>query len=211
MNVLYKYPRTPHLPWSPGGTSDDRVLKDTQHFVGREVVVTEKMDGENTSLYRDTLHARSLDGRHHPSRNWVKALHARIRSHIPDGWRLCGENLYARHSITYEALTSYFQLFSIWNEENVALSWDETSEWASLLGLDLVPVLFRGLWCEPSIAAIPLDPGKQEGYVVRLADRFAFDQFDTSVAKWVRPGHVRTDRHWMHAEIVPNRLREGTG
>lgn len=209
MNALRKYPRTPHLPWSPGGTSDDRVLKDTAHFIGHQVIVTEKMDGENTSLYRDTLHARSLDSRHHSSRNWVKALHGRIQNDIPEGWRLCGENLYARHSIAYDDLDSYFQLFSIWNEENIALSWDETTDWTTLLGLELVPILFRGLWDQKSISEITLDPTKQEGYVVRVADRIRFDDFDTSVAKWVRPGHVRTDQHWMYAEIVPNGLREG--
>jgi hypothetical protein len=35
-------------------------------------------------------------------------------------------------------------VFSIWNEQN-ALSWDETVEWAELLGLFTVPVLWRGI------------------------------------------------------------------
>jgi hypothetical protein len=48
-----KYPRTPHAPWSPGRTPDDEVLADLDHLVGREVVVSVKMDGENVSLYRD--------------------------------------------------------------------------------------------------------------------------------------------------------------
>ena len=42
-----KYPRTFHLPWSPGATSDDKMLKSIEHFIGKEVVITEKMDGEN--------------------------------------------------------------------------------------------------------------------------------------------------------------------
>ena len=71
-----KYPRTWHLPWSPGATKDDRVLPDTAHFNSQEVVVTVKMDGENTTLYPDYLHARSLDSRNHPSRNWIKNLHS---------------------------------------------------------------------------------------------------------------------------------------
>jgi RNA ligase len=94
-----KYPRTYHLPWSEGIQDDDRTLESLDAFAGRRVVVTEKMDGENTSLYRDHLHARSLDGRHHPSRNWVKQFWSRLRADIPEGWRICGENLYARHSI----------------------------------------------------------------------------------------------------------------
>src|SRR5690554_4811700 len=109
----HKYPRTRHLPWSPGASHDDLVSREVESFVGQRIIVTEKMDGENTTLYRDHLHARSLDSRHHPSRDWVKALHGRIAHEIPERWRVCGENLYARHSIGYEALPSYFMLFSV--------------------------------------------------------------------------------------------------
>lgn len=208
MNELFKYPSTPHLPWSPGGSKDDAYLIDIDHLNAREVVVTEKMDGENTSMYQHVIHARSVDGRHHPSRDWVKALHGRIAQEIPAGWRLCGENLYARHSIPYFELSSYFYLFSIWTHENEALSWDETVEWASLLGLETVPVLYRGEFNRRTIESIKIDTAKQEGYVVRLADRFRFDDFSHSLAKWVRTGHVQTDQHWMFAEIVPNQLKK---
>ena len=207
MNAPVKYPRTPHLPWSLGGTSDDAFLFDTSHFDGLEVVVTEKLDGENTSLYRDNFHARSVDGRGHPSRDWVKALHGQIAAGIPEGWRLCGENVYARHSIAYDDLDSYFYLFSIWNEENLALSWDETLEWASLLGLESVPELYRGEWDEALVRDLEIDTDRQEGYVVRIVERFAFTSFETSLAKWVRKGHVQTDQHWMFAEVVPNGLK----
>src|SRR3954466_10688581 len=82
------YPRTPHLPWSPGVTPDDVRAGDLSGLRGREVVVTEKLDGENTTLYADGLHARSLDSAHHPSRAWVKALHGRIAGSIAPGWRV---------------------------------------------------------------------------------------------------------------------------
>jgi hypothetical protein len=207
----FKYPRTCHLPWSPGATSDDVILDSTACFAGRRVIVTEKMDGENTTLYRDHLHARSLDSRHHPSRNWVKALHGRMAHLIPEGWRVCGENLYARHSLGYQALPSYFLVFSIWNEENVCLAWDDTVEWARLLGLETVPVLHDGPYDEESLRSLRLDPEKVEGYVVRLAESFRYQDFRQSIAKWVRPGHVQTDEHWMHAEVVPNGLADPEG
>ena len=202
-----KYPRTPHLPWSPGSSSDDAYLFDTSHFEGKNVVVTEKMDGENTTLYRDGMHARSVDSRHHASRDWVKQQHGRIAHEIPEGWRLCGENVYARHSVSYDSLESYFFMFSIWNGANEALSWSETREWADLLGLAVVPVLYEGAWDAKRVRALRLDTARQEGYVVRLAERFAFDSFTDSLAKWVRRGHVQTSQHWMSMEIVPNGLR----
>ena len=43
-----KYPRTHHLPWSEGMHDDDRMLSSTKVFENQRVIVTEKMDGENT-------------------------------------------------------------------------------------------------------------------------------------------------------------------
>ena len=93
MTAYIKYPKILHLPWSEGvDVNTDLVFaqEDVESsFRGREVIVTEKMDGENCSMYRDHTHARSLDSRHHPSRNWVKRLHASIAHEIPVGLRIC--------------------------------------------------------------------------------------------------------------------------
>lgn len=76
MTNYIKYPRSFHLPWSRGYTHDDKVAKNIEHFIGKEVVVTEKLDGEGTTLYKDYMHARSIHSANHPSRNWVKTFHA---------------------------------------------------------------------------------------------------------------------------------------
>ena len=209
-NQRFKYPRTPHLPWSPGATKDDIRCIDSDIFDGKNIVITEKMDGENTTLYSDHMHARSVDSRHHPSRDWVKRLHASIAHEIPLGWRLCGENLYAQHSIVYDQLSSYFYGFSLWNHENRCLSWQDTLEWFDILGIDSPPILYQGLWNEAQVRSLSIDTSVVEGYVVRLADAFHYDGFDTSVAKWVRAGHVQTDKHWMHSEIKANGLAESS-
>ncbi|ATW50006.1 RNA ligase family protein [Streptomyces peucetius] len=200
------YPRTPHLPWSPGATSDDIRVADLTGLRGREVVVTEKLDGENTTLYSDGLHARSLDSAHHPSRAWVKALQGRIAHRIPEGWRVCGENMYARHSIAYDDLEGYFYGFSVWDELGWCLDWDRTVRFLRGLGIPVPRVLWRGTFDERALRTLKLDLGRREGYVVRTADGFMAEEFGQRVAKWVRAGHVRTDTHWMHAAVVPNRL-----
>ena len=208
-----KYPRTFHLAWSPGATSDDRVMDDPDAaFGGAEVVVTEKLDGENTTFYRDYLHARSVDYAPHPSRDRVRALHALIAHDIPENWRFCGENLYAVHSIAYDGLPAHFLLFSIWDQRNECLSWDDTDLWAQLLGLHTVPVLYRGPW--NAVIVHSLDHhrasqlgGDREGYVVRRADSFHYRAFRRSVAKYVRKDHAQTDDHWAHQAVVPNKLR----
>lgn len=202
------YPRTPHLPWSPGATADDVRAGDLAGLAGRRVVITEKMDGENTTLYRDGLHARSLDSAHHPSRAWIKALHGRIAARIPEGWRICGENLFARHSIAYDRLYGYFYGFSVWDGER-CLDWDSTVRFLSGVGIPAPRVLFRGTFDgdERTIGkAFRLDLDRQEGYVVRDEEEFAYSEFGSRVAKWVRPSHVQTDTHWMFASVVPNGL-----
>jgi len=203
----YKYPRTKHLPWSPGASSDDLIADTVDTLRGKRIVVTEKMDGENTTLYQDHIHARSIDSRPHPSRDWVKRMHGSVAHLIPKGWRLCGENLYARHSIEYEGLPSYFLLFSVWNEANECLSWKETQEWAELLGVHLVPVMYEGVFDEDVVKNLVFDTSRVEGYVIRAAESFGFKDFPSHVAKWVRKNHVQTDEHWMNQEIVPNGLR----
>lgn len=202
-----KYPRTPHLPYSLGTTSDDKMLDNVDHFIGKEVVWLEKRDGENTNMYSDLIHARSIDSADHESRHWVKMLHSTIKRDIPNDMRICGENLFAKHSIYYENLESYFEVFQIW-QGATSLSWDDTVEWCELLGLIHVPVLYRGIFDESVHKKIlnSMDLSKQEGYVVRLVESFRVEDFVMSVAKWVRHNHVQTDEHWMLSKIIQNKI-----
>ncbi|MFG2759102.1 RNA ligase family protein [Streptomyces wuyuanensis] len=200
------YPRTPHLPWSPGASGDDVRIGDLAGLRGREVVVTEKLDGENTTLYGDGLHARSLDSAHHPSRAWVKALHGRVGRMIPAGWRVCGENVYARHSLAYDDLESWFYGFSVWDADDRCLAWDSGADFLRGLGIPVPRVLWRGVFDERALRRLKLDTERHEGYVVRTADGFPAGEFRQRVAKWVRPGHVQTGTHWMHAAVVENGL-----
>ncbi|MFF4318984.1 RNA ligase family protein [Streptomyces sp. NPDC001568] len=199
------YPRTAHLPWSPGATSDDVRAHGPSALAGHEVVVTEKLDGENTTLYRDGLHARSLDSAHHPSRAWVKGLQSRIGAGIPAGRRVCGENVYARHSLAYEDLDSWFYGFSVWDGDH-CLDWDRTVRFLRRLGVPSPRVLWRGVHDERALRRLRVDTTRQEGYVVRTVAGFEREDFGRYVAKWVRGGHVRTDTHWMYAPVVPNGL-----
>lgn len=205
------------MPWSEGASGDDRTLSNVKHFAGLEIVVTEKLDGENTSMYPNHIHARSLDSKHHPSRTHAKMLHGQIAHEIPQGWRLCGENVYALHSIHYRSLTGYFYVFAIYDQDNQCLSWDETVSYANMLGLPTVPVLYRGLWNEETVKSCwtgnsTASPGDhQEGYVVRVADSFPYGAQDEGLfskftAKFVRQGHVTTDQHWLQKPVVPNLL-----
>lgn len=204
MRNYFKYPGTPHLPWSEGFTGDDIRLADITHLEKlSHVIVTEKLDGENFTMYNDYAHARSIDSKYHESRNWVKRLHSQISYQIPEGVRICGENLYAKHSIYYDSLPAYFLVFSIW-ENDLCLSWQDTMNLCKELNLYPVPVLYEGRWEEEEIRNCLKEKSmfgkEQEGYVVRNSDSFKLDAFKTNIAKYVRKGHVQDNaKHWMQS------------
>lgn len=202
-----KYPKTMHLPWSPGLGRDDKVLNDIENFKNREIVITEKMDGENTTIAKEFTHARSINSGYHQSRSWVKRIHGSISHKIPENMRIHGENLLAVHSIPYRKLPSYFLVFGI-SVDDVMLSWDETENISKSLGLYTVPVLYKGdsgILDKFKVESSMYD-GEAEGYVVRIAEQFDLSEFSQSVAKYVRKGHVQTDDHWMNQKIVRNGL-----
>ena len=213
-----KYPRTPHLPWSPGMTSRERVLADVTTLLRRDLILTEKMDGSNVCLEREHVYARShADAPRHESFNALKTLHANLRRQIPESQQWFGEWLWARHSIGYARLPAYLLMFGIHDEARQEwLAWDAcTFLWQSV-GLHTVPVLWRGvadteevLWqrTEQSTADCAIGSA-QEGIVVRVADAFPNGDFANCVAKCVRAGHVQTEQHWSQQAIVRNQVAE---
>jgi hypothetical protein len=174
-----------------------------------EVVVTEKYDGECTTWAKDYIHARSLDYIPHASRSFIKALWGSVAHDIPNNFRIVGENVTAVHSIKYYNLPSYFLVFGIW-DGNRCLPWDETVQYASLLHLYTVPMLYRGLWKKELVQELSasIDTEKQEGFVLRPAGEFYLQDFSKLVAKWVRGSHVMTSSHWMEEEVKFNGLRK---
>lgn len=205
-----KYPKTLHLPWSEGATDDDKILKDDSSFKGKIVVVTEKLDGENTSMLPDRIHARSLNETKHPSRNLIKATHSSLMGFIPEGIQIVGENVYAKHSIGYPELSTYFYVFAIIDHtRGKFLSWLDVNNFIAPLEIGIVPVIYYGPYEQFVRPKFPFKScfGPQaEGYVVRIVEEFNVEDFQTSVAKCVRKGHVTTDKHWTK-NWVPNKLK----
>lgn len=215
--TLYKYPRTYHVPWSENLKNDDRMHTNMPGaFHGEVIVVTEKMDGECTTMYTDSIHARSIDSQNsnHPSRDMVKSIWSNIKYLIIDGGRICGENMYAEHSIKYNDLDSYFYIFSTWFEtwcDSWEEMWKKISDIKTYSGVELpvVPLIYYGLYDENKIHKSWLKykdtlDRDSEGYVIRVADGFSHDpdEYDNGgfffqMAKFVRKNHVQTEEHWL--------------
>ncbi len=203
-----KYGRTFHLPCSPGATSDDKIMSDlSQLLVAPEIVATEKMDGENTTIHSGGCHPRSPDARYHPSRDWMKALAAGISPQLAKDERIVGEYLYARHAIAYDALPSYFMGFA-WIQGGQVQGWDDTQARFAELGITSVPQLYRGPFSNTLIDDLVagMNFERQEGFVIRTTASFSEAEMATRLGKYVRADHVQSDIHWMKAELVKNSL-----
>ena len=212
-----KYPRSFHLPWSPGGTSDDKRMADVAGLCGVEIVITEKCDGSNLTYTRESVFSRSHAGPPgHASFDLAKATHGRIGHQLSAGISLFCEYCYAIHSIEYEALPSYSLVFGVRDDVRGAWwDWDMVAAQATELGLPTVPVLFRGqVESERELQALTLRlakgrsafGGPREGVVARVAGEFSDADFRRRLGKWVRHDHVQTDEHWMHQAIRAQRL-----
>jgi hypothetical protein len=207
MSKRYKYSKTFHFEWTDSISSDDKLFTSMDFLKSKEIVITAKLDGENTTMYSDYIHARSVDASYHESRTWINKLHGEISYLLKKDERICGENVAAEHSIHYKNLESFFYVFSYWID-NICQSWDDTLLKCSELGLITVPILYRGKWDDKIIEHLTntriLNGNDLEGYVVRIADAFLFEHFHDCVAKYVRPDHVQTDEHWMSKPVVWN-------
>lgn len=186
----------------------DIEVKDNHNFYANGILV------HNCTMYNDYIHARSIDSSSHLSRNWVKGLWSQISYLLDDNMRICGENVYAKHSIQYDNLESYFYMFSMWID-NTCLSWDETIEYSTILGLKTVPVIYRGTFDYNEIMKSfkSFDyPNKHEGFVIRLSDSFNYFDFKKSVAKYVSPEFKAmlndSHGHWISKQIIPNKLKK---
>jgi hypothetical protein len=88
------------------------------------------------------------------------------------------------------------------------LHWDEQAAFLASIWVKVVPQLYRGPLTMDVLASIEskLDIERCEGYVIATVAGFHYDDFGAHVAKWVRPKHVQTDKHWMTQAVVPNKL-----
>lgn len=207
---MKKYPRTPHLPFSPGVQSDDKIIpaKYLKNFLNKRIIATEKMDGQNQTFKGHRgIYARSHEIETQlPWDSYAKSYYYNNMHLIdPNIWYIF-ENMFAVHSIEYENLDSYMYMFTalIENEKRWA-SWDEVEELAKSINMKTAPVLYDGVfsslkeiedWMSERIKGQSSFGSKIEGFVLRPAESFPMDKFNENVVKYVRAGHVQTDEHW---------------
>jgi len=214
-----KYPSTPHLPFSPEVQSDDVVADRglAQGILQGEIVITEKLDGGNCCLMDGQVYARTHSKpATHPWFGRVKQEMQWRWDALPEGLALFGECMVAMHSIKYDALTSVFYLFGVLDcAAGQWQSWDDVCALAEQLQFPTTPQLFRGhmsnleevrQWMEARASrpsAVGSTPG--EGFVIRVVGAYHMQEFDRSIAKYVRKGHNQCDPNfkgtWQKQDI----------
>ena len=213
---IVKYPKTPYLPFSPSVDREDKCI-DLQLLLDKPLIVTKKMDGSCVTLDKDHVGARNAHTAYHPSFNLLKAEHARIKDVIPANVQIFGEWLFAQHSISYKdnlALKSYLQVFAIYDQyQELFWDWLSVESFCTHRGLNVVPIIgemsFRTTWeltaTITKIAEDVISTG-HEGVVVKSIYPFHYTQFAENTCKYVRQGHIQTDKHWSRQQIVKNQL-----
>ena len=141
----------------------------TSNFFANGVLV------HNCTWTRDEIYARSTSSNGGILRERVKALWSGVR---------------------YENLESPFYIFSVFNDD-CCLSWDDVWFYSDWFHIPTVPVIYEGFFNNNTIDMLKsLDLTGKEGYVIRKRESFKYEDYATSVAKFVRKDHVQTDIHW---------------
>lgn len=221
-----KYPHTPYFDFSPAVSEKDRKRKDVyinlEDLLNKPLVFTIKMDGSNLGMTREKVFARNGMDARHKSFDLAKSFHNKIKKEIPEDEIWFGEWLYAKHSIKYTNLESYYQLFAVYFVEEdywTGISWIKHR--AEMHNFKMVPLLTRDYMHGPQYGDIKtlkqviqqegdrVIRGGQEGIVVRTRDGFYTKDINQSMAKYVRKDHVQTDEHWKTQKIERNLLKIG--
>lgn len=216
MSISRKYGRTFHYPFSPGTTSDDRINRHYWDDISqiKNILHTEKLDGENNCLSQYGVFARSHGAPTvSPWTNFLREKWQYLKRDLGN-YEIFGENLYAIHSIQYPLIENHFYVFGI-RVMDCWLSWEETAFIAQFFDFPVVPVLneieapqdillyendILNMVQKPSVFG-SIDVQTQEnctmeGIVSRNKEEYLVSDFQHQVFKYVRKGHVKTDEHW---------------
>lgn len=204
MNFPPKYPRTPYLWGHASMSSEDAILapEQTQEWFSSPVLVEEKVDGANVTIFQDDhgmLQVASRGGVGASDRGqqlgrlraWVAERTVALMEVTADRQVLYGEWLWVRHGVAYHALPDWFVLLDVWTEAEGMARTDRRQEVAETAGLVVPAVRFEGvlgsrerlisLFGESAYGA-----PRAEGLVLRLDDGRRCKVVDPEFARLTR-------------------------
>jgi len=204
----------------PGRGSRDDVALDAaavQAFLLREVVVEEKLDGANVSLWledgvvacglRSGVDAMDRAGQLGPLRAWVAQHDGPLRQALAEYEAIYAEWLLVSHSVGYDRLPSYLVVLDLWLADGFATP-HQRNEVCAAAGLPVPPEVWRGVpgsaaAVEKLLGPSTFGPGPMEGLVVRTVDGGP-----PRLAKLLRPGFDQLDDAEWRRGRPHNRLQD---
>lgn len=222
MTEFVRFPRTPHLDvLGACDIRDDKVLTPEQalDFLADEIVVEEKVDGENLGISCDGGRLRCQSrgsyvepGGHHfrGLAAWLDPRHDLITREMGTDLVMFGEWCAVVHSVTYNALPDWLLVFDVYDRRTDRF-WhvSERNLLAEAIGLRTVPMLEAGHFelaeLYDLIGPSRLGAVRMEGLILRHADR------PMARAKIVHPSFVQAiGEHWRSRPAARNRLSAST-
>lgn len=181
------YPRIPYLWSAVSASSDDRVLLpgERREWLTQDVVVEEKLDGANVSVWWDGDVPRTASrggsgamdraGQLGPLRARVFSDIERFRELLDGGRVLYAEWLWLAHSVHYDRLPDPLVALDVWYPGHGFASTGERDRYCAGAGIPVPPLLFRGVLETESALRSLLGPSafgaaQMEGAVLRRAD-----------------------------------------
>jgi hypothetical protein len=220
-----KYPRVPHVSGGSNATSDDVIwaAAGADPLAGVEVIVEEKLDGANVSIWfdggmprvgmrggADTADRGGLRGR---VRAWAAEHAVRLADVLGDSLVLYGEWLLVRHSVAYDALPGPLVGIDVFDREaGVFLDPPGRDAVLHAAGVPVPPRIFAGTVDSlPSITEMvgrsAFGSARAEGLIIRPVHG---GPGLPRVLKFVDPAWARRpDEAWRIDET--NRIAEPSG
>ncbi len=177
------YPRVPYL-WRTSSSADAPVVPEPESasWFSESVTVEEKLDGANVSLWfadgrlqvapRGGPGAGDRAGQLGRLRAWASQHDAQLRQVLDGGWSMYAEWLWLTHGITYDRLPALLVVLELWRAD-VGFAWtSHRDERVTAAGLEVPPLLFRGVLGEPERLRALVGPSRysrsrMEGVVLR--------------------------------------------
>lgn len=156
---FFKFPKTPHLAGSRLGEDDDIPKIPFSHIIGKRIVIEEKIDGANVGISFGDDGALLLQNRGHYFyggykerhydlfKRWANENSPALFSALGSRYILFGEWMFAKHTVFYDMLPSYFIEFDVYDKENcVFLDTGSRRNLLKDLSIPSVPVLGESIY-----------------------------------------------------------------
>lgn len=157
---IKKYPRTPHLRGSRLQAGDEDLSQiPFSEIRGKHIVIEEKVDGANSAISFGENGELLLQSRGHYltggyrerhydlMKQWAMSHRESFFTALGTRYIMYGEWLYAKHSVYYDELPSYFLEFDIFDRENgLFLDTPSRGSITRKIAVCSVPVLAGGIF-----------------------------------------------------------------